>query len=111
MPKKKGRRGLVEVLRDAIRNSGQSLNQISKTTGVGSNQLSRFMRGERTLTLPVAEKLCDTLGLQLSKVRRQRAEPAEPTESPEPPADTPEPQPEPPAGGKGRRKGKAREEE
>jgi transcriptional regulator with XRE-family HTH domain len=75
MPKK-WRRGLVETLKDAIRESGQSLNQISKATGVGSNQLSRFMRGERTLTLPVAEKLCDALGLRLVGERKARPRPA-----------------------------------
>jgi transcriptional regulator with XRE-family HTH domain len=58
--------GLVEQLRDAIRRSGQSLNQLSKASGVGSNQLSRFMRGVRTLTLPAAEKLCRVLRLRLS---------------------------------------------
>jgi transcriptional regulator with XRE-family HTH domain len=57
---------LVEQLRDAIRRSGRSLNQLSKASGVGSNQLSRFMRGLRTLTLPAAEKLCRVLHLCLA---------------------------------------------
>jgi transcriptional regulator with XRE-family HTH domain len=63
---------LVEQLREAIRGSGRSLNQIGKAAGVGPNQLSRFMRGERTLTLPVAEKICDVLGLGLAPVERRR---------------------------------------
>jgi transcriptional regulator with XRE-family HTH domain len=60
---------LVEQLREAIRDSGQSLNQLGKAAGVGPNQLSRFMRGERTLTLPVAEKICAALGLGLAPLR------------------------------------------
>jgi transcriptional regulator with XRE-family HTH domain len=57
---------LVEQLREAIRRSGRSLNQIAKAAGVGSNQLSRFMRGIRTLTLPAAEKVCQVLGIRFS---------------------------------------------
>ena len=30
-------------------------------------QLSRFMRGERTLTLPTAEKICRVLNLELAE--------------------------------------------
>jgi transcriptional regulator with XRE-family HTH domain len=64
--------GLVEQLREAIRGYGKSLNQLSKDSGVATPQLSRFMRGERTLTLPMAEKLCDVLGLQLSPKKGKR---------------------------------------
>jgi transcriptional regulator with XRE-family HTH domain len=63
--KKREAPGLVEQLREAIRSSGRSLNQISRESGVGSDQLSRFMRGVRTLTLPAAEKVCRTLRLRL----------------------------------------------
>jgi plasmid maintenance system antidote protein VapI len=58
---------LIGVLRDAIRDSGLSLREISKKTGVGDPQLSRFVRGERTLTLPAAEKLVEFFGLRLVK--------------------------------------------
>jgi transcriptional regulator with XRE-family HTH domain len=82
--------GLVEQLREAIRKSGRSLYQLGKDSGVGSDQLSRFMRGERTLTLPAAEKLCRALDLELAsraphapaetrgpgKRRRRRTRPA-----------------------------------
>jgi transcriptional regulator with XRE-family HTH domain len=76
MAKKKGAPGLVEQLRDAIRGSGQSLNQLSHACGVGRDRLSRFLRGERGLTLDAAEKICRTLRLELSprKPRRPRAE-------------------------------------
>jgi transcriptional regulator with XRE-family HTH domain len=64
--------GLVEQLREAIRDSGKTLYQLSKDAGVGKDQLSRFMRGERTLTLPVAEKVCRALGLRLAPESRRR---------------------------------------
>jgi hypothetical protein len=43
----------------------------SLAAGVDSAQLSRFMRGKRTLTLPIAEKVCEVL--QLDLVRRGEA--------------------------------------
>src|SRR5262245_51144391 len=58
--------GLVEQLREAIRQSGQSLNQIARASGVGSDRLSRFMTGKRDLTLEAAEKLCRVLRIGLA---------------------------------------------
>ena len=57
--------GLIRQLRKAIRDSGQSLNALSKACGVSNPQLSRFMRGKRTLTLTAAEKICVALRLRL----------------------------------------------
>lgn len=56
---------VVEQLREAIRCSGESLNQLGARSGLDSARLSRFMRGTRDLTLTAAAKLCDALGLQL----------------------------------------------
>jgi transcriptional regulator with XRE-family HTH domain len=58
--------GVVEQLRQAIRQSGQALNQLSQRCGVGRDRLSRFLRGERGLTLEAAEKVCRVLRLELS---------------------------------------------
>jgi hypothetical protein len=58
--------GLVEQLKDAIRGSGKSLRRLSKDAGIGTPQLSRFMRGERSLSLPAAEKVCHVLRLGLA---------------------------------------------
>ena len=55
---------LSEHLRQAIQASGRSLNQLQQETGVSRSQLSRFMRGERDISLTVAEKVCDVLGLR-----------------------------------------------
>ena len=59
---------MVEQLKTAIRESGLPLNQIEKASGVGREQLSRFLRDERTLTLPAVSRLCEALGYQLTKV-------------------------------------------
>lgn len=75
MEPKKGAPGLVQQLREAIQGSGQSLYQLSKASGIGRDRLSRFMRGERDLTLEAAEKICNALQLRLTG-----------TEQPEPPA-------------------------
>jgi transcriptional regulator with XRE-family HTH domain len=56
---------LADQLRAAIRASGLSLNQLGQTTGVDSGRLSRFMRGERDLTLGASTSLCRLLGLEL----------------------------------------------
>jgi transcriptional regulator with XRE-family HTH domain len=58
---------LAEQLRDAIRQSGESLNQLSRRCGIGRDRLSRFVRGERDLTVRAAAKICATLDLVLAK--------------------------------------------
>lgn len=65
-PNEEGR-GLREQLRDAIRESGESLQGLGRRTGVGADRLSRFVRGERGLSLEAAEKLCLALGLRLAR--------------------------------------------
>jgi transcriptional regulator with XRE-family HTH domain len=57
--------GLVAQLRDVIRASGLSLNELGRRTGVSEGQLSRFLRGDRTLTLPAAARVCQYLGMEL----------------------------------------------
>ncbi len=67
MPNKTRATHLVQQLKKAIEESGLSLQELSKRAGVAASQLSHFMRGERTLTLPVAGKVCEALGYQLMK--------------------------------------------
>jgi plasmid maintenance system antidote protein VapI len=65
MPKKQPA-DLAEQLRRAIAGCGLSLNQLARATGVHQAQLSRFLRVERSLTLPAASRLCAFLGLRLT---------------------------------------------
>ena len=53
--------GLIDQLKEAIRGSGQSLNQIGIASGVDASRLSRFMTGKRDLTLGAADKICRVL--------------------------------------------------
>ena len=81
---------LIAELRAAVRDSGLSLSELGRQSGVSQQQLSRFMSG-KTLTLVTAAKLFDHLGLKVV-----RSEPA--------PVDAPPPAPDLPAGGSSKRK-------
>ena len=58
---------MIGQIRDAIRDSGLSLSELSRQSGVSHPQLSRFVNGQRTLTLPAAARVCEALGLALGK--------------------------------------------
>jgi transcriptional regulator with XRE-family HTH domain len=57
---------MSDVLREAIEASGLSLLKLQQETGVNRSSLSRFLRGDRSLRLDVADKLAEFLGLQLT---------------------------------------------
>ncbi len=56
----------------AIGTCGYSRYHISKETGVSQAALSRFMSGERSLTLDTVDVLADFLGLELVSKRKGR---------------------------------------
>ncbi|QDV27375.1 helix-turn-helix domain-containing protein [Aureliella helgolandensis] len=56
-----------ELLREGVRNSALTAYAIAQEAGVSDGQLSRFLRGERTLTLPVASKIGRVVGLTLNQ--------------------------------------------
>ena len=60
---------LIRAIRRAIETSGLSLNQLGVVSGVDRGRLSRFMRGERDLTLTAAARLCEVLGLHISSTQ------------------------------------------
>jgi plasmid maintenance system antidote protein VapI len=57
---------LAEQLREAIRASGLTMYRLSQESGVHRSQLSRFMVGQRDLSLAMADKLCRVLGLSFT---------------------------------------------
>jgi transcriptional regulator with XRE-family HTH domain len=63
----KKKREWADVIRQAVVDSGLSLNQLGRASAIDSGRLSRFMRGERDLTLASAAKLCEALGLRLTQ--------------------------------------------
>jgi transcriptional regulator with XRE-family HTH domain len=62
---------MTKVIQDTIRDSGLSVLEVARRAGITQGQLSRFMRDERTLTLPAAEKVCRVLGLELRPVPKR----------------------------------------
>lgn len=56
---------LSKALLSAIRDSGKSCYAISSETGIDASMLSRFVNGQRSLTLETASKLADAFGLEL----------------------------------------------
>lgn len=66
MSEEKKEPAMVEQLRDAIRASGRTLNDLEVETGVGRDQISRFLRSQRGITLDTAGRLCEALGITLA---------------------------------------------
>jgi hypothetical protein len=64
---------ISEALRTAILESGRSLNSLAGETTVDAPRLSRFVRGQRGLTLKGVDSLCAELGLELVPIRRPGA--------------------------------------
>jgi len=67
---RKGSLTIVDELREAILNSGQTEYRVSKESGVAQPILNRFLRGERGISLETAAKVARYLGLHLAPVRR-----------------------------------------
>lgn len=65
MAKKKRPPTLADQLRTFIQNSGVSLRGLAFTAQVDASCLTRFMAGERDLTVTSAGRLADIMGLQL----------------------------------------------
>ena len=66
-------RTVSEILRDSIQRHESTPAEIARATGVDKGRLSRFIRGQRSLTLPAVDALAKYLGLELAtKQRRAR---------------------------------------
>ena len=64
MPKKK-RASLSDELRQAVERSGLSRYAIWQAVGIDQGSMSKFMAGERGLTLESIDKLAELLGLHI----------------------------------------------
>ena len=54
---------LADRFRRSIQASGLSLSELARRSGVDHSRLSRFVRGERDLTLDAVDRLCAVLGV------------------------------------------------
>ena len=61
---------IIEQLRQAIRDNELSVYALAKLTGVSSQQIGRFTKGERGLTLESFSAIAKKLGLQLVIVEK-----------------------------------------
>ncbi len=69
--KRKSEPTLVTDLRTAIRESGLTVAEIERRSGVDHASLSRFLRGQRSLGLPLAGRICELLGLRLCRTEEK----------------------------------------
>ena len=69
---RKRRVDLSEQLRRAIRDSGLTPYRIATDAGVDRAVMTRFVNGDRGLTLDTASRITEYLGLELRPARKQR---------------------------------------
>ena len=58
-------------LRKHLRDCGESTYQLEREIGIHNTTLSRFLRGERGLSMETIDILCDHLGLRLTRARKR----------------------------------------
>jgi transcriptional regulator with XRE-family HTH domain len=68
------KRPLTEQLRQAILECGESQADISRATGIGKDKLSRFVRGERGVSMEVLDGLGLYLNLELRRAGKPKKE-------------------------------------
>ncbi len=65
-PAASGTNSFSEALRNAIRQSSQSADEIAQKAKVSPIVVSRFLSGERDIHLETADRLADVLGVKLT---------------------------------------------
>jgi plasmid maintenance system antidote protein VapI len=67
--RKKPPASLSDQLRELIAEAGPSVYELARDAGVDRSVLSRFLAGERTITLETADRLAKLLKLRLVECR------------------------------------------
>ena len=75
MPKKEKSRSLSDELREAVERSGLSRYSIWQQTGIDQGTLSKFMVGDRGLSIESIDKLAELLGLHICTADAKRSRP------------------------------------
>ena len=65
--KKRAATSVTDALLQAIAESGLSFRELERQSGVKRQSMMKFVRGEQSLRLDMADKLCECLGLQVTK--------------------------------------------
>ena len=63
--RKKAKQTLVDQLRQAVVDSGKTLGEITRDTGIDKSALSRFVNGERGVSMAVMNTLGEYLELEI----------------------------------------------
>ena len=71
--KKKERRTVIELLREAIQTSGMGVRELGRASGVDPSRISRFVRGQSKIDIAAASAICESLGYTLTKTRSRPA--------------------------------------
>ena len=66
MKRRKRKEAVTAAVRRAVLESGRSLTDVARATGIDLGNLSRFVRGERGLSMENFDALCEHLGLRLT---------------------------------------------
>ena len=67
MAKRKSKSPITDVLRQAILDSGLAYIELERQTGVMRDSISRFVRGQQSLRLDMADKLVAYFGIQIRR--------------------------------------------
>ena len=70
MGKRKRRVTLEEQIRNAAIESQLSHYRIALDTGISQSVVTRFLNGDRSISLATADKLCEHFGLELRAKKR-----------------------------------------
>ena len=71
--RKKTEHKLTDQLRQIVANSGKTLGQITRDTDINKSALSRFVNGERGVSMEVLDTLGEYLGLQIVSSKPSKA--------------------------------------
>ena len=63
---------ISDILRQAVLDSGLSLRELGRRAQVDASVMVRFANGQRSLTLPSADRLAVVLGLRLVPTAEDR---------------------------------------
>lgn len=61
---------MTKVLKQAIAESGETYTALERATGVKRASVMRFMRGEQSLRLDLADKLAEYFGIEVKRKGR-----------------------------------------
>lgn len=71
--KKKAKHKLTDQLRRAVADSGRTLGEFSRDTGIDKSALSRFVNGQRGLSMEALDVVGEYLGLRIAADKPQKS--------------------------------------